>query len=52
MVAFRGGSPLGSLLAGYAASRLSAPAVLAVNGVLLIAVAAYFLVWRKSVRAL
>jgi MFS family permease len=52
MVAFRGGSPLGSLLAGYVASHVSAPAVLAVNGVLLMVIAAYFLVWRKSVRAL
>ena len=43
MVAFRGGSPLGSLLAGYLASVVSAPAVLAVNGVLMVGVAGYLL---------
>ena len=42
MVAFRGGMPLGSLAAGYAASVTSAPFVLAVNGVLIIAVAGIF----------
>ena len=41
MVAFRGGMPLGSLTAGYARQRFSAPAVLAVNGVLLMAVGAW-----------
>ena len=53
MVAFRGGMPLGSLVAGYAASRLPAPWVLAVNGVLLVFVATYFLVIdRRGVRSL
>ena len=52
MVAFRGGMPLGSLAAGYAASRTSAPAVLAVNGVLILAVAIYFLVKSHGVREL
>ena len=52
MVAFRGGSPLGSLAAGYAASQFSAPAVLAVNGVLLVLVAAYFLARGHDVRSL
>jgi MFS family permease len=51
MVAFRGGSPLGSLAAGYAASLFSAPTVLAVNGVLIVVVAAYFLA-REEIRAL
>ena len=41
MVAFRGGMPLGSLAAGYAASRTSAPLVLEVNGVLIMCVAVY-----------
>jgi predicted MFS family arabinose efflux permease len=52
MVAFRGGSPLGSLVAGYLASRHSAPAVLAGNGVLLVLLGIYFLFGRKSVRNL
>src|SRR6476469_3829615 len=44
MVAFRGGMPLGSLAAGYAASLTSAPLVLQVNGVLIMMVAVYFLI--------
>ncbi len=49
MLAFRGGMPLGSLASGYLASQFSAPAVLVVNGSLLITVAAYFL-FRGHVR--
>jgi MFS family permease len=52
MVAFRGGMPLGSLAAGYAASRTSAPLVLEVNGVLILCVAAYFLIRSHGVREL
>jgi MFS family permease len=52
MVAFRGGMPLGSLAAGYIASWTSAPAVLAVNGVLIVGVALYFLVRSHGVREL
>jgi MFS family permease len=52
MVAFRGGMPLGSLAAGYAASRTSAPLVLEVNGMLILAVAAYFLIRSHGVREL
>ena len=52
MVAFRGGMPLGSLAAGYAASLSSAPLVLAVNGVLIMCVAAYFLIRSHGVRNL
>jgi MFS family permease len=52
MVAFRGGMPLGSLAAGYVASFTSAPAVLAVNGVLIVGVALYFLVRSHGVREL
>ena len=53
MVAFRGGMPLGSLAAGYAATRLSAPWVLAANGALLVLVAAYFVgIDRRGVRSL
>jgi MFS family permease len=52
MVAFRGGMPLGSLAAGYAASVTSAPLVLQVNGVLIMAVAVYFLIKSHGVREL
>jgi MFS family permease len=52
MVAFRGGSPLGSLVSGYLASLTSAPLVLSINGAGVMAVAIYFLMWRKSVREL
>jgi MFS family permease len=52
MVAFRGGAPLGSLAAGYAASLASAPAVLAINGGLVSLVAIYFLTRSQGVREL
>ncbi|MBI4485175.1 MAG: MFS transporter [Acidobacteria bacterium] len=50
MVAFRGGMPLGSLVSGYLATFLGAPLVIGINGVLLVAVAAYFLVKSHGVR--
>jgi MFS family permease len=50
MVAFRGGMPLGSLVSGYLATFIGAPAVIAVNGVLLVIVAMYFLVRSHGVR--
>jgi predicted MFS family arabinose efflux permease len=52
MVAFRGGMPLGSLVAGYMATVTSPPAVLTVNGVLLGSVAAWFLIKGGGVREL
>jgi MFS family permease len=52
MVAFRGGMPLGSLVAGYVATVTSPPTVLAVNGVLLGVVAAWFLIKGGGVREL
>jgi MFS family permease len=51
MVAFRGGMPLGNLAAGTIATATSAPIVLGINGVLLIAVAIYFMT-RAGVREL
>jgi MFS family permease len=51
MVAFRGGMPLGSLAAGYAATLTSAPTVLMTNGVLLSLIAAWFLL-KEGVRDL
>ncbi len=50
MLAFRGGMPLGSLASGWAAAYISAPAVLQINGVLLVAVAIYFLIRSHGVR--
>jgi MFS family permease len=50
MVAFRGGMPLGSLVSGYFATFVGAPIVIGVNGVLLVVVAAYFLVKSHGVR--
>jgi MFS family permease len=50
MLAFRGGMPLGSLVSGYLATFIDAPLVIALNGALLIAVAAYFLVRSHGVR--
>jgi MFS family permease len=50
LVAFRGGMPLGSLASGYLASTFSAPAVLIANGMLLVAVAVYFLARSHGVR--
>ncbi len=52
MVAFRGGMPLGSLAAGWAANLTSPPAVLTVNGVLLSLVAGWFLLHGRGVREL
>jgi MFS family permease len=50
MVAFRGGMPLGSLVSGYFATFIGAPTVIAVNGILLVVVAAYFLARSHGVR--
>jgi predicted MFS family arabinose efflux permease len=48
-VAFRGGMPIGSLLTGRLVEAFHAPAVLAVNGVLLILLASYFLLVHRKV---
>jgi MFS family permease len=50
--AFRGGMPLGNLLTGWLVPMFTAPIVLAVNGVLLMAVALYFLLIQRRVAAL
>jgi MFS family permease len=52
MVSFRGGMPLGSLTAGALANLYSAPAVLAVNGVLLMVVGVVVLATYKKLRAI
>ncbi len=50
MLAFRGGMPLGSLVSGWLATYLGAPLVIGINGLLLIAVAGYFLARSHGVR--
>ena len=50
--AFRGGMPMGNLLTGWLVPLFSAPLVLAVNGLLLMAVALYFLAVQRRVAAL
>jgi predicted MFS family arabinose efflux permease len=49
MVAFRGGMPLGSLVTGVVVDQAGAPLALAVNGALLTAVAAWFLLRERPV---
>jgi len=52
MLAFRSGMPLGSLTAGALANRFSAPAVLAVDGVLLMVFGAVVLGTYKKIRTI
>jgi MFS family permease len=52
MVAFRGGMPLGSLAGGWLATVTNTSSVLIVNGVLLTAVSAWFLLKSHGVREL
>lgn len=51
-VAFRGGMPFGSLTTGWLVPVFSAPSVLAVNGLLLMGLAIYFLFVQRRVAAL
>jgi predicted MFS family arabinose efflux permease len=51
-VSFRGGMPMGSLLAGFLIKRTSAPAIMIVNGALLIALALYFLLVQRRMSQL
>lgn len=50
--AFRGGMPMGNLLTGWLVPIFTAPIVLGVNGVLLIALAIYFLLIQRRLAAL
>jgi MFS family permease len=52
MLAFRSGMPLGSLTAGALANRFSAPAVLAVDGVLLMVFGGIVLATYKKIRTI
>ncbi|MGE5358568.1 MAG: MFS transporter [Bacteroidales bacterium] len=49
MLAFRGGMPLGALVAGYLAGAWSAPTTLVIEGALLAIVAVYFLARYRTV---
>ncbi|MFN7993655.1 MAG: MFS transporter [Bryobacteraceae bacterium] len=51
-VAFRGGMPFGSLATGWLVPMFTAPRVLAVNGLLLVALGSYFLLVHRRVAAL
>jgi len=50
--AFRGGMPMGNLVTGWLVPVFSAPWILAVNGLLLVAVSLYFLLLQRRVAAL
>jgi len=51
MLAFRGGMPLGNLLAGYVAQRWSIATALLINGIVLAAVAVTFIAQRVDLDA-
>jgi predicted MFS family arabinose efflux permease len=51
-VAFRGGMPLGSVISGLLIKRTSAPAIMTGNGVLVIALALYFLLVQRKLAKL
>ena len=50
--AFRGGMPMGNIVTGWLVPMFTAPVVLAANGLLLVAVALYFLTSQRRVAAL
>jgi predicted MFS family arabinose efflux permease len=50
--AFRGGMPMGNLLSGWLVPVFTAPIVLGANGLVLVLVAAYFLLVQRRVAAL
>ncbi|HWY54836.1 MAG TPA: MFS transporter [Terriglobales bacterium] len=50
--AFRGGMPMGNLLSGWLVPMFTAPVVLGVNGLALILMALYFLMFERRVAAL
>jgi len=50
--AFRGGMPMGNLVSGWLVPVFKAPTVLSVNGLLLVAMALYFLLVQRRVAAL
>ena len=50
--AFRGGMPMGNLVSGWLVPAYTAPVVLGANGLILIAVALYFLLMQRGVAEL
>jgi predicted MFS family arabinose efflux permease len=50
--AFRGGMPMGNIVSGWFVPIFSAPVVLGVNGILLIAVALYFFLIQRRIASL
>jgi predicted MFS family arabinose efflux permease len=50
--AFRGGMPLGNLVSGWLVPVFAAPVVLGVNGLLLVAIALYFLLVQRRIAML
>jgi predicted MFS family arabinose efflux permease len=50
--AFRGGMPMGNLLSGWLVPIFTAPLVLGINGLVLVAVALYFFLVQRRVAAL
>ena len=50
--AFRGGMPMGNLVSGWLVPVFSVPIVLGINGVLLVALAFYFLLFQRRVAEL
>ena len=50
--AFRGGMPMGNLLTGWLVPMFTAPVVLALNGLLLMVLALYFLMIHRRIAAL
>jgi len=48
MVALRGGGPIGALVAGGLADRFSAPAVMAINGLLLALISSGVLALKRG----
>jgi predicted MFS family arabinose efflux permease len=50
--AFRGGMPMGNIVSGWLIPMVNAPLVLAVNGVLLVVLALYFLLLKRRFVAL
>ena len=50
--AFRGGMPMGNIVSGWLIPMVSAPLMLAVNGVLLVVLALYFMLVKRRFAAL
>ncbi len=51
-VAFRGGMPIGSVVCGYLIKQTSAPLIMAINGVLIVVFAMYFLFIQRRLARL